>query len=346
MKLILTILIMVFTSQIVYSQKVFIYGEKGEKIYLQEKDSLIQIRFSKNAGLGEQLGIIKSIDHETKFSGTKKGHIIIPTQKSNLPDFVRLNKNKLVIYTNKSLISDDGTVVFPTEKVLVKVKSPILIEQILPSLNVEFESISRFGSDKQSFMIELKNGESVRIANLLYESGYFEYAQPSFTRLIKMQNEFYPNQWGLNNTGQKGGTVGVDINTPEAWAITRGSNNIRVAVIDQGVDLDHLDLVGNLAPGFDATDGGDGGLNGDCWGNDAHGTCCAGIIGAINNTIGTIGVAHQCRVIPIRVSYSRNRYEIWNDDWVVNAIHHAWYDDNADVLSCSWSYNNVAAINT
>lgn len=49
-------------------------------------------------------------------------------------------------------------------------------------------------------------------------------------------------------------------------------------MIDQGVDLDHHDLAANLLPGFDATDGGDGGINGDCWGNDAHGTCCAGII--------------------------------------------------------------------
>lgn len=161
-----------------------------------------------------------------------------------------------------------------------------------------------------------------------------------------MQNEFYANQWGLNNTGQNGGTAGIDINAPEAWTLTRGCNDIRVAVIDQGVDLDHPDLAANLFPGFDATDGGDGGINGDCWGNDAHGTCCAGIIGAVNNTIGTIGVAHNCRIIPIRVTYTRNGNEIWDDDWVVSAINHAWEDDGADVLSCSWRYQNVVAINT
>lgn len=121
---------------------------------------------------------------------------------------------------------------------------------------------------------------------------------------------------------------------------------IRVAVIDQGVDLDHPDLAANLLPGFDATDGGDGGTNGDCWANDAHGTCCAGIIAAVNNTIGTIGVAHNCRIIPIRVSYTRNNIQIWNDDWMVNAINHAWDDDNADVLSCSWGGGtSVAAVN-
>jgi hypothetical protein len=105
---------------------------------------------------------------------------------------------------------------FPTEKVLIKIKGSIQVEDILHSLNVDYKSVRRLGSDKNSFLIELGNGESIRIANQLYESGYFEYAQPSFTRLIKMQNEFYPNQWGLNNTGQNGVTAGIDINAPEA----------------------------------------------------------------------------------------------------------------------------------
>lgn len=182
----------------------------------------------------------------------------------------------------------------------------------------------------------LKNGESLKVANQLYESGYFDYAQPCFTRLMKVMNEFYEDQWGLNNTGQNGGNVGVDINAPEAWELTRGCNNITVAVIDQGVDLDHPDLAGNLLAGHDATDGGDGGLNGDCWGDNAHGTCCAGIIGAIDNMIGTIGVAHGCRIIPIRVSYAFEDTEVWDEDWIVEAINHAWAIVDADILSCSW----------
>jgi len=345
MKAILISLIILLFVQSVNSQKLFIYGERGEKIYLQETDSLIQIKFRKDVSFNEQLKVVSSIDPGTKFSYSKSTHLIIPLKKDGLPDFANLSNESSVTYANKSLISADGILQFPTEKVLVKAKDSIQIEEVLHFLNIDYESISRLGSDKNSYLIKLKNGESIHVANLLYESGYFEYAQPSFTRLIKMTNEFYPNQWGLNNTGQNGGTVGIDINAPEAWTMTRGCNNIRVAVIDQGIDLDHPDLAANLLPGFDATDGGDGGTNGDCWGNDAHGTCCAGIIGAINNTIGTIGVAHDCRIIPIRVSYTQNNNEIWDDDWVVNAINHAWEDDGADVLSCSWRYQNVVAVN-
>lgn len=222
MKTIFIGLIILFFVLTGYSQKLFIYGEKGEKIYLQETDSLIQIKFRKDASFNDQVKVVSSVNPETKFSYSKSNHLIIPLKTGSLPNFVNLNKEGSIIYANKSLISADGIAQFPTEKVLVKVKGSIHMEEILHSLFIDYESISRLGSDKNSFLIKLKNGESIRIANLLYETGYFEYAQPSFTRLIKMQNEFYPNQWGLNNTGQNGGTAGIDINAPEAWAMTRG----------------------------------------------------------------------------------------------------------------------------
>jgi subtilisin family serine protease len=53
----------------------------------------------------------------------------------------------------------------------------------------------------------------------------------------------------LNNTGQFGGTSGIDINAPEAWDITTGCNNIRIAVLDDGVE-DHDDLDGRVLNGY------------------------------------------------------------------------------------------------
>ncbi len=52
--------------------------------------------------------------------------------------------------------------------------------------------------------------------------------------------------WGLNNTGQSGGTPDADIDAPEAWEITTGSRETIVAVIDTGIDTDHPELVNNL----------------------------------------------------------------------------------------------------
>jgi hypothetical protein len=76
-------LITLFFMQAGYSQKLFIYGGKGEKIYLQEIDSLVQIKFKTDANLDEQLKVVKSVDPETKFSESKSRHLIIPLKRAS-----------------------------------------------------------------------------------------------------------------------------------------------------------------------------------------------------------------------------------------------------------------------
>jgi len=121
-------------------------------------------------------------------------------------------------------------------------------------------------------------------------------------------DEYFPMQWHLNNTGQFGGKTGADINALSAWEITTGDPNIVVCVHDTGVDLDHPDLVKNLVPGYDSYDNDyvpEPVLNYE----DAHGTACAGLVAAQgNNSIGVVGVAWNCKVMPIRdgTYYSTN----------------------------------------
>ncbi len=129
----------------------------------------------------------------------------------------------------------------------------------------------------------------------------------------------FGSQWALNNTGQTGGTPDADIDAPEAWEITTGGmsstgDEIVVAVIDGGVDLNHADL--NLwknsgeIPGNGIDDDGNGYVddfhgwnaydsNGDIP-NDNHGTHVTGIAGALgNNGVGVSGVNWGVQVMPI-----------------------------------------------
>ncbi|MCF3609049.1 hypothetical protein L2E81_21680 [Planktothrix agardhii 1033] len=55
----------------------------------------------------------------------------------------------------------------------------------------------------------------------------------------------YSQLWGLNNTGQSGGTADADIDAPEAWDIQKGNQNLVIGVIDTGVDYNHPDLSAN-----------------------------------------------------------------------------------------------------
>ena len=47
----------------------------------------------------------------------------------------------------------------------------------------------------------------------------------------------YSQLWGMNNTGQTGGTSDADIDAPEAWNVETGSSSVVVDVTDTGVDF-------------------------------------------------------------------------------------------------------------
>ncbi|MEG5067133.1 S8 family serine peptidase, partial [Microcoleus sp. B3-A4] len=128
----------------------------------------------------------------------------------------------------------------------------------------------------------------------------------------------YSQLWGLNNTGQSGGTADADIDAPEAWDIQQGNPNLVIGVIDTGVDYNHPDLVGNIwtNPGEITGDGIDNDNNGyiddtrgwDFAYNDnnpmdvqGHGTHVSGTIaGKGNNGVGVTGVAWNAKIMPLK----------------------------------------------
>ena len=102
---------------------------------------------------------------------------------------------------------------------------------------------------------------------------------------------------------------------PQVRRLSRGSPDIRIAVLDTGVDLAHPALAANLQHGSDFVDIIDGQAEfiGDFIGADdsaedevGHGTHVAGIIGA-RNGLGPEGVAPACRIIPVRVLAAMKR---------------------------------------
>jgi len=77
------------------------------------------------------------------------------------------------------------------------------------------------------------------------------YAEPNYivhADLTPNDPDYAPRQWALNNTGQNppGGTPGVDIKAEAAWNITTGGTGAVVAVIDEGIQVNHPDLQANI----------------------------------------------------------------------------------------------------
>jgi len=143
---------------------------------------------------------------------------------------------------------------------------------------------------------------------------------------------YFPNQWHLDNTGQSGGAPDADIDAPEAWEITTGSPDVVVAVIDDGVDTDHPDLIDNLVPGYDFVDD-DNDPDASTFWDDAHGTACAGLIAARgNNGLGVSGVAYNCKIMPIRISEG----PMFTTDADIATAFRWAATHGADVINNSW----------
>jgi subtilisin family serine protease len=152
------------------------------------------------------------------------------------------------------------------------------------------------------------------------------YAEPNYIVTLQADpnDPGYPQQWGLHNTGQTGGNTDADVDAPQAWNLSTGSDNAVIAVIDTGVDYTHTDLRANIwtnpgESGLDSqgrnkmTNGVDDDGNGyvdDVRGINAitrtgnpmddhnHGTHVAGIIGASgNNQVGVVGVNWRVKII-------------------------------------------------
>lgn len=146
-------------------------------------------------------------------------------------------------------------------------------------------------------------------------------------------------QWSLSNNGQRWGTPGMDLKAVSAWTKVPATSNIKIAIIDEGVDLTHPDLQSKLVPGYDATADVPPGTSGGPENDDAHGTNCAGIAAAVtNNSLGVAGVANNCKIMPVRIG----KDDVWTTDaWIADGINWA-ATHGADVLSNSWGGGDPA----
>ncbi len=178
------------------------------------------------------------------------------------------------------------------------------------------------------------------------------FAEPSsvgFDDALYMPNDSrFGEQWALNNTGQTGGRTGADVKATSAWDIERGDPGVVIAIIDTGVALNHPDLRGNLlsrptGEDWDFADNSpsNSGLSPDDSGS--HGTHCAGISAAVDNTVGVVGLAMGCKILPIRIDLIAGRNANRAD--AINFVTSIRNRFKRVVINCSWrASGNITAI--
>ena len=329
----------------------FYYSIDGEPQYLLQKYDEIAIPHSAN------LNSLRNI----RFNGIKFADMIsnvtfdaqnfrafkINLDKSDRKNWIQvrniLAKNGigawpvLTYHAKNSPVVLDGTMnlVFP------KHTSKAEQERILNIYGLKIVEI--VDEENNFYTVSLPAGsDPFAIANSLFERQFVRWAQPNWLWHRKVlsttpNDTYFSQQWHL-----------TQINAPEAWDIeTAGGKDVRIAIVDSGVDLTHPDLniLTDLGKDYIGDLGGapnTGGNGGDRYGVP-HGTACAGLAAAkTNNNAGVAATCWGCPIIPIRIipdDYSDQEQQLYATT-LYNALKYA-VDNGAWVVSNSWGAEDV-----
>jgi subtilisin family serine protease len=252
-------------------------------------------------------------------------------------------------------------------EILVRFKSGVTqqaIESITTRLNDEVED--RIESVQGLEVIEDEdNRTSDEVMAQYLALSEVEYAEAnseikldhdSAGKHVHANDEFFFKQWALFNHGQDGGKFGADISAMRAWSVTKGSDQVVVAVLDSGVDYTHPDLANNIwrrpeiikayqdddltdegpiddVHGFNVAEG-----TGDPMDDNGHGTHCAGIIGAEGgNEAGITGVNWTVKIMALKFMDAEGAGTTGDAIEAINyVINRKRAGVNVRVISASW----------
>lgn len=164
-------------------------------------------------------------------------------------------------------------------------------------------------SGGKSFALKVRsNLSSLEVANSVFESSKVNYSEPNFfqTNLLNYtpNDQFIGSQWSVKNSRTNIpdgilGTYDCDMDVDSAWNISLGSSQVRVSIVDTGIDTLHPDLMNNIVigKGYNFFDN-----NSNTMDNGSHGTSCAGIVAAEgNNNLGVSGIAPNAKMFALKI---------------------------------------------
>jgi Subtilase family len=223
----------------------------------------------------------------------------------------------------------------------------------LKASQFEFKKQLRFKSDQsEDIILALYRGNDAfdyfEQMNRLSKDPRVAYAQPNFINSIQLHstiewggNPYFTEQWAINHNFSSPLTTRKDIRWIEAQQLIakRELQNVNVAILDEGIDKAHTDLIGSVSIHFDTISlDPDPEMEGEPLDElNSHGTAIAGIIRAVdNNKFGIVGINEKAQLQNIRISYTEGGERYSTTSATIEGIRAA-IRDKARVLNISWS---------
>lgn len=345
MKLFISFLIFVLPLT-AFAEEFYFY--KNDKIYIQESEKiLIELQtvdddFLENL-LEENSEFAKPFHKDTRLCYEDYSRFLTLYEIELLPNLTSLAKTEFMekLKTYSEIYSvfqaykheKNGMLVFGEMIVQFKKNTPrTKINRIITENNLAVIEDSEFIYN--NFVLKIAQGNEsnfFEIVNSLHQLNEVEFATPNFIKqnLLLVNDPLFPQQWGMNNTGQNNGTPGADVKALKTWDyVTKGDSSLIIGILDTGVDFAHPDLATDLLDGYNATN--NGSTPPIDQPADGHGTATSGIAAAIgDNFEGVHGMAAKCKIMPLKIFYP------FVESATANAINFGW-QNGADVLSNSW----------
>lgn len=256
------------------------------------------------------------------------------------------------------LVSPSGDLMIGTDLASVQLSEGLSERETLAQLLADgLILVRRLGFAENTFEVRVPFGHSLtkRLSILQERSDLYRFAEPELLQIITGRltptDPNFGQQWQHKNDGSNGGLANADIHSERAWDLTRGigvDRAVRLAVIDNGIDISHADLTSGIRGGGHFIPDGVGGaifaplrsaLN---FPDRDHGTFCLGMAGArMNNNLGGCGSAPEADLIAVACLPD----QVGTQTTLARAVAYATdptredasasASDGADVISCS-----------
>jgi subtilisin family serine protease len=314
----------------------------GEELLLEKVSDRFTVSATDQSAIARLVQPLPAEVSPQRSPGQLTEIVVNPTQRDAV--MTQLRQADAVDYASHiyQLQNNPGSQVYLTNQITIQFAAgvkPATIAQITTPIGLQ--QLKPVAGIPNTFVFATTPAATenpLKITNRLMQRSEVLTAEPNV--VVKTQAHYrprdpvYPKQWHLNHGGGAELAANSHVSAEAAWDITRGSRSIVVAIMDDSVDLNHVDFqgAGKIVAPIDFKQNDFLPLPGEA--EDNHGTSCAGVAVAEENGVGAVGVAPGCALMPIRTTG-------FLDDESIEQLFGWAAQKGAAVISCSWGPSAV-----